>query len=191
MRFLPLFCIAALLAPIGASRSTAEIIGQSVPRAVSEDQMKASLHQIKLVDENGATLDLGALLANGKPTLITLWAHWCPNCQAETRGLKTLADACPSKWNLVFVSSRFGDYARDLAKFKSFGLPWKLYNVSRDMMETPNKYAILRAFSGATTDGAVITPLHYILSSKGSVQAIVNGRVDFSAPQRVAAFCRD
>ncbi len=71
------------------------------------------------------------------------------------------------------------------------GLPWKLYNVSREMMETPSKYAILRAFSGATPEGGVITPLHYFLSSKGSVQAIVNGRMDFSSPRRVAAFCRD
>lgn len=191
MRLLSLFSVAAaLLAAGGAAPSVAEIIGQSVPRAVSEEQMKASLRQIKLVDENGATLDLAALLANGKPTLITLWAHWCPNCQAEMAGMKTLFDACPNKWNVVFVSSRFDDYSRDLAKFKSYDPPWKLYNVSRDMMETPSKYAILRAFSGATVDGVVLTPLHYFLSSKGSVQAIVNGRMDFSSPQRAAAFCR-
>ena len=190
MKFLPLFYIAAALATVGASPSTAEIIGQSVPRAVSEDQMKASLRQIELVDESGATFDLAALLANGKPTLVTLWAHWCPNCQAEVAGLKTLAGACASKWNVVFVSSRFSDYAKDLAKFNSFGLPWKLYNVSREMMETPSKYAILRAFSGATPEGGVITPLHYFLSSKGWVQAIVNGRMEFSSPRR-AALCRD
>ncbi|PWB82736.1 MAG: hypothetical protein C3F11_10325 [Methylocystaceae bacterium] len=88
--------------------------------------MKASLRQIELVDESGATYDLAALLANGKPTLVTLWAHWCPNCQAETAGLKTIARTCANKWNVVFVSSRFGDYAEDLTKFKRFGLPWKM-----------------------------------------------------------------
>lgn len=191
MRLLSLSCVAALLTAVAASHSTAEIIGPPVRRAATEDQMKASLRQIKLVDESGAELDLAALVANGKPTLITLWAHWCPNCQAETRGLTTIASACPSKWNVVFVSSRFADYAKDLAKFRSFGLPWKIYNVSKSMMETPARYAIVRAFSGATPDGQVITPLHYLLSSNGSVQAIVSGRMDFSSPQRVAAFCRD
>jgi len=192
MRFLSLFLVAAALAAISAASPTpAEIIGQSVPRAVSEDQMKASLRQIELVDESGVKLDLAALIVNGKPTLITLWAHWCPNCQAEMAGLKTLFSACPSKWNVVFVSSRFSDYAKDLAKFRSFGPPWKLYNVSRDMREAPIKYEIVRAFSGVTLDGVVITPLHYFLSSKGEIQAIVNGRVGFSSPQRVAAFCRN
>jgi thiol-disulfide isomerase/thioredoxin len=191
MRFLSLFPAAAAFAAISvASPSPAEIIGQSIPRAVSEDQMKASIRQIELVDESGAKLDLAALITNGKPTLVTLWAHWCPNCRAEMAGLKTLFAACPNKWNMVFVSSRFSDYAKDLAKFRSFGPPWKLYNISRAMM-APNKYAIVRAFSGATPDGAVITPLHYFLSSKGAVQAIVNGRVNFSSPKRIAALCRN
>jgi hypothetical protein len=126
MRFFSFFCAVSLLTGAGATRSTAEIIGQSVPRAVGEDRMKASLRQIELVDDSGARLAPAALLANGKPTLVILWAHWRPNCHAEIAGLRTLAGACPSKWNLVFVSSRFSDYAKDLTKFRCFGLPWKL-----------------------------------------------------------------
>lgn len=191
MRLLSILRVAtAAIGAVGVvPPSEAEIMGQSIRRAATEEQMKASLRQIRLVDESGATLDLGALLTNGKPTLISLWAHWCPNCQAEMAGLKTVFGVCADRWNVVFVSSRFSDYGKDLVKFRTFKTPWQLYNISRDM-QTPANYSIVRAFSGATPDGVVITPLHYFVSAKGEVQAIVNGRMDLSSPQRAAAFCR-
>jgi thiol-disulfide isomerase/thioredoxin len=178
----------ASVAPFGA---TAEIIGQPIKRIATEDQMKASLLQVELIDEGGKRLELARLLANGKPTLVTLWAHWCPNCRAEMGGLKALASKCPDRWNVVFVSSRASDYAKDLSKFKAYHLPWKLYNVSPQMMSSPAKYEVLRAFSGATPDGSISTPLHYLISATGVVQAIVNARMDFAASERARAFCAD
>lgn len=192
MRGLSILSVAVALTVAGGIvvfPSEAEIMGQSVPRVATEEQMKASLRQIKLVEESGAPLNLGALLTNGKPTLISLWAHWCPNCQAEMAEFKSVFGACADKWNVAFVSSRFSDYSKDLIKFRSFKTPWKLYNISREM-QTPANYSIVRAFSGATPDGVVITPLHYFVSAKGDVQAIINGRMDLSSPQRAAAFCR-
>ncbi len=129
------------------------------------------------------------LFANGKPTLVTLWAHWCPNCRAEMEGLKGLAGKCGDKWNVIFVSSRASDYAKDLSTFKTYRLPWKLYNVSSQMMSDRKKDEILRAFLGAAHDGGVSTPLHYLLTAEGVVQAIVNARMDFAAPERARAFC--
>lgn len=183
--------LAAVLFLLGGAPVAAEIIGQRIDRAASEEQMTASLRRIELVDASGARLDLTALLANGKPTLITLWAHWCPNCRAEIAGFHKIAAACPDKWNIVFVSSRFEDYAEDLAKFRGFGLPWKIYGVSKRMASDPGEYDILRAFVGATSNGEVLTPLHYFVSSKGKVDMIVNARMDFAAPPRLAAFCAD
>lgn len=167
----------------------AEIIGMQVERAVSEDEMKASLRQVELVDEKGAPLDLNRLIGDGKPTLVTLWAHWCTNCRAEISGFKTIANACPNRWNVVFVSARRNDYPKDLAAFKSFGLPWKFYNVAKSAQSDVAKARVARAFYGATPDGGIVTPLHYFISSTGAVEAIVNGRMDFTEPQRLAAFC--
>jgi thiol-disulfide isomerase/thioredoxin len=180
---------AAALLLSSAAPAPAEILGQPLARAVSEAEMKASLRQIALVDESGARFDLSALTTNGRRTLVTLWAHWCPNCQAEMSGLRQVAQSCPDRWNVVFVSSRYGDYAKDLAKFKRYGLPWKLYNIAREMMETPAGYKIVSAFAGATRDGAVLTPLHYVLTPNGEAQMIVSGRMEFSSPAQLAAFC--
>ncbi|MCX7899223.1 MAG: TlpA family protein disulfide reductase [Methylocystis sp.] len=167
----------------------AEIVGMQVPRAVTEREMIASLRKIELVDEAGAPFDLRAVISNGKPTLITLWANWCPNCRAEIPGYKAIAEKCPTRWNIVFVSARRSDYAQDVAKFKSYGLPWKFYNVSKASASDPARARIARAFYGETTEGGVVTPQHYVLSHKGDVDMIAAGRMDFSDPTRLATFC--
>ncbi len=178
-----------LLLALTPALARAEILGMQVERAVSEEEMKASLRSVELVDEKGAPLDLSALMASGKPTLVSLWAHWCPNCLAEVQGYKALAKACPQRWNVVFVSARASDYPKDLAKFKSFGLPWKFYQVGAAARTDPTKAAAARAFYGETVEGGVVTPMHYFVDSRGSVEAIVAGKMDFSRPDRLAAFC--
>lgn len=169
----------------------AEIIGVQAQRSVTEDEMKASLREIDLVGANGAPLDLRALMANGRPTRVSLWAHWCPNCLAEMNGFKAIAATCPERWNIIFVSARASDYAKDAAKFKTYGLPWKIYRVGDSTKTDVAKAKGARAFYGATADGGVVTPLHYFVGASGQVDAIVSGRLNFEEPQRLAAFCAD
>ncbi len=180
-----------ILSTLSTVETRAEIVGMQVKRAVSEDEMKASLREIELVDEKGAPLDLRALMANGRPTLVTLWAHWCPNCLIEMKGFKAIAAACPNRWNMVFVSARPSDYSKDLAKFRSYGLPWKIHMAAKSTQTDLAKARAARAFYGATTQGNVATPLHYLISASGAVDAIVNGRMDLEEPRRLAAFCAD
>jgi thiol-disulfide isomerase/thioredoxin len=176
---------------VSPASARAEIIGAQQPRSASEDEMKASLREIDLVGANGAPLDLRALLASGRPTLVSLWAHWCPNCLAEMKGFKAIAATCPERWNIVFVSARASDYAKDAAKFKTYGLPWKIFRVGDSTKTDVAKAKSARAFYGATADGGVVTPLHYLVGASGQVDAIVNGRLNFAEPQRLAAFCAD
>jgi len=167
----------------------AKIIGMQANRAVTEDEMKASLREVEIVDENGAPLDLRGLIGNGRPTLVSLWAHWCPNCLAEVAGFKAIAKDCPDRWNIVFVSARAGDYPKDLAKFARYKLPWKIYRVGDSTKTNVAAAKAARAFYGATVEGGVLTPLHYLLSASGKVDAIVSGKMNFEEPARRAAFC--
>jgi thiol-disulfide isomerase/thioredoxin len=178
----------ACLIVLAPTLATAEILGMQVERAVSEDEMKASLREIDLVDEKGAPLDLKALMANGKPTFISLWANWCPNCVSEVAGYKKIAKACAQHWNVVFVSARQQDFPKDVAKFKSYGLPWTFYTVA-DTRSDPQKRKIARAFAGETVEGAVVTPLHYFVASDGQVEAIIAGKMDFTERDRLEAYC--
>ncbi len=179
----------AILLSLSPMLARAEIIGMQVPRAVTEEEMKASLREVDLVDEKGARLDLRALMANGKPTLVSLWAHWCPNCLAEIPGYKALAKACPLRWNVVFASAIASDYPKDVARFKTFGLPWKFYRVGDSVKTDMAKAKAARAFYGQTAEAAVVTPQHYFVNKAGVVEAIVAGRLDFAEPDRLAAFC--
>ena len=183
-RFALLFL--AALAPVLAR---ADILGMQVPRAVTEEEMKASLRQIDLVDEKGAPFDLAALIGKGKPTLVSLWAHWCTNCLAEAPGYQALAKACPQRWNVVFVSAIPKDFPKDIAKFKTYGLPWKFYRVADTTRTDIAKAKAARAFYGVTTEGAVVTPTHYFINGAGEVEAIVSGKMNFAEPERLAAFC--
>lgn len=173
------------LAPVLAR---AEILGMQVERAVSEDEMKASLGQIDLVDEKGSHLDLRALMANGRPTFVSLWAHWCPNCISEVPGYKAIARACARHWNVVFVSARPQDFRKDLARFRSYGLPWSFYVVADTAGTDPQMRKIARAFVGETVEGGVVTPLHYFIAPGGGVEAIIAGRMDFTERDRLEAY---
>jgi thiol-disulfide isomerase/thioredoxin len=172
------------VAPAGA-----EILGMKVERMVTEDEMKSSLRAIDLVDEMGKPFDLRAAMANGKPTLVSLWAHWCPNCLAEAPGYKALAKACPQRWNVVFVSAVAEDFPKDLAKFRRYGLPWKFYRVADSGKTDVAKAKTARAFYGVTKQGGVVTPMHYLINASGAVSAIVAGRMNFEDPEKIAAFC--
>lgn len=97
----------------------------------------------------------------------------------------------PTRWNVVFVSSRASDYAKGLSQFRRFGLPWPLYRTAPQMSASAEKVAVLRAFSGDTTRVEVITPLHYLLNELGEVRQIVHARMDLADPLRAAAFCAD
>jgi thiol-disulfide isomerase/thioredoxin len=178
------------LAAFPWSPVTAEIIGMPVARMATEEEMKASLAKIELEDVNGSRLSLGNIIQNGKPTLITLWANWCANCRAEMADYKRIAATCPDQWNMVFVSSRTSDFPKDLAKIRSYVLPWKIYHVVETVSADKERNRIASAFYGATRAGEVITPLHYLISSSGHVDAIVNARMNFSEPKKLAAFCR-
>jgi thiol-disulfide isomerase/thioredoxin len=185
MRFLTM--LLAFLCAIAPAHT--EILGMKVDRAVTEEEMKGSLREMELVDENGAPLELRAMIGNGKPTLVSLWAHWCPNCLAEIPGYKALAKACSQHWNLIFVSAIASDFPKDLAKFKTYGLPWKFYRVADSMRGDLAKAKAARAFYGVTKEGGVVTPMHYFVNAGGAVEAIVAGRMNFSEPERLAAFC--
>lgn len=187
-------CLAPLLSTLAClillcGPARAEILGMQVERAVTEQEMKDSLRAIDLVDEKGAPFDLRAAMANGKPTLVSLWAHWCPNCLAEAPGYKALAKACGQRWNVVFVSSMQKDYPRDLAKFRTFGLPWKIYRIADTTKTDVAKARAAGAFYGLTKEGGVVTPTHYFLNPSGAVEAIVSGKINFAEPDRIAAFC--
>lgn len=171
------------------SSASAEIVGMNIQRIATEEEMKASLRTIDLEDANGHVFPLNSVIGNGKPTLVTLWAHWCTNCRAEIPGYQAVAKTCPDRWNIVFVSARAADFNKDIAKYKTFDLPWKFYHVREYVGRDNHISKDIKAFYGLTKDDGVLTPLHYLIAADGTVDAIVNAKMDFQAKDKLKAFC--
>jgi peroxiredoxin len=82
-------------------------LASRVPKAASE---APSYAKIKVGDKaptfavstTGGLFDLAN--AGGKPTLLEVYATWCPHCQKETATLNALYDAYHTKANIVAVS---------------------------------------------------------------------------------------
>jgi thiol-disulfide isomerase/thioredoxin len=180
----PLACL------LGVFSANAEIVGMNVSRSASEEEMIASLQFVELIDENGNHVRLKSLLDSQRPSLVTLWANWCLNCRAEIPGYQAIRKTCPEAWNIIFISAQAKDYKKDLAKYKSFNLPWKFYHVAEAEMIRDRKIKMMDAFYGKMTDGAILTPLHYLIAKSGRVDAIVNAKMDFNQSQKLDAFCR-
>lgn len=179
----------ALLFSFTSHTSLAEVVGMRVERFASEDEMKASLQVINLIDDQGLVLPLKSVIGNGKPTLVTLWAHWCTNCRAEIPGYRAIAKTCADRWNVVFVSARAEDFNKDIAKYETFGLPWKFYHVQENGTRVNQRSKEVKAFYGITKDDNVLTPLHYLIAADGRVDAIVNAKMDFGDKEKLKAFC--
>lgn len=189
MRFNRIIFSAIVMSQFWHGVGKSEIIGADIKRIASEQKMIDSLFQAQIKDSQNHTQYLKNIINNGKPTLVTLWAHWCINCLAEIKGFRAVSEKCPNEWNIVFVSARPNDYAKDIVKFNSFKLPWNIYRGPELGNKGSPEANISSAFYGLTHDEGVLTPLHYFLSKNGKVEAIVNAKFDLSEPIRLAGFC--
>lgn len=167
----------------------AEIIGPEIKRISSEQEMIDALSKVQIKNNQNKIESIDSIIHNGKPTLVTLWAHWCLNCVAEIKGFRAVSENCPNEWNIVFVSARPDDYMKDSIKFKSFKLPWNIHRGPELGSKGSSESKVSSAFYGISNDQVVLTPLHYLLSKEGKVEAIINAKFDLSEPARLAAFC--
>lgn len=172
-----------------SSMASAEIIGPQIKRISSEQEMIDALSKVQIKNNQNQIESIDSIIHNGKPTLVTLWAHWCLNCVAEIKGFRAVSENCPNEWNIVFVSARPEDYMKDYIKFSSFKLPWNIYRGPELGSKGSSESKVSSAFYGISNNQVVLTPLHYLLSKEGKVEAIINAKFDLSEPARLAAFC--
>ena len=167
----------------------AEIIGPAMDRVANEEQMVAALNNVILTNKSGAAVPLSKFIGKGKPTIVTLWERGCINCLIEMRGMAKIAEKCPSNWNVLYVSIAHDQVEKDHIRFDKFKLPWSLYHLGATYFTDANQINTRKAFLGEARDGVVATPLHYLISKDGTVDAIVNAKLDFEDQARLSAFC--
>ena len=82
-------------------------LSSRVPKAASDAPISATLHVGEkapafAVSTTGGAFDIAH--AGGKPTLLEVFATWCPHCQRETAVLNNLYAAYKDRLNVVAVS---------------------------------------------------------------------------------------
>jgi thiol-disulfide isomerase/thioredoxin len=88
-------------------------LASRVPKAASDAPIQADLKLGEVAPKFSVSTTHGPFdLANagGKPTLVEVFATWCPHCQRETAVLNQIYDTYKDKLNVVAVSgSPFGN----------------------------------------------------------------------------------
>ncbi|MGJ3648686.1 TlpA family protein disulfide reductase [Sphingomonas sp. GlSt437] len=61
------------------------------------------------MSRQGAAVQLGSRVASGKPTLIAVWASWCPPCVAEAPYLDKARKDLGKSYNFLYINRREGN----------------------------------------------------------------------------------
>ncbi len=87
-----------------------------------------SRERVALQDVSGHTTDLDSVL-DGRPTLLVVWATWCPSCTREVPRLKDVeARFAPKGLNLVAVNPGMRDDLGSMRRYaERYGLNYPVY----------------------------------------------------------------
>lgn len=78
-------------------------------KALTTGRAIATLAQVKVTARDGRSVPLGSRVRPGKPTLISIWASWCPPCIAEAPYLDKIRKDLGDRYNFIYVNRREGD----------------------------------------------------------------------------------
>jgi thiol-disulfide isomerase/thioredoxin len=131
------------------------------PRQSDVPAAPSGLPALRLDCFSGGTVDLG--LAPGVPTVVNLWASWCPPCREELPVVQQLAEAA-------------GDRVRVLGVVSKDGVPQATSFAADAGATFPTAFDA----DGALMDGLGIRalPYTYFLAADGSIAHVEVGPVE-------------
>jgi thiol-disulfide isomerase/thioredoxin len=98
-RFTAMLAVALVAATPAAAQDNAPTMGRSV----------ATLARVPLKARSGTSISLGSRVASGKPTLIAIWASWCPPCIAEAPYFAKMRKDLGGGYNFLYVNRQDGN----------------------------------------------------------------------------------
>jgi peroxiredoxin len=152
----------------------AVVLASRVPKAASDAPSAASLTVGQPAPEFAVSTTAGSFdlaQAGGKPTLLEVFATWCPHCQRETAVLNDLYPKVKSKINLVAVSG--SPYAMDETQPESQAdvvAFMQKFAVTYPIAFDPNLDVAKKYLQGGF-------PTVVLIGANGKVQAIRDGEI--------------
>jgi|688.fasta_scaffold310222_2 cytochrome c biogenesis protein CcmG/thiol:disulfide interchange protein DsbE len=68
-----------------------------------------NLPSVSLTDLNGKGINTGELSKDGKITLISFWATWCPPCKKELNNINDVYEDWQKKYNMKLIAISIDD----------------------------------------------------------------------------------
>ncbi|MEE8611759.1 MAG: TlpA disulfide reductase family protein [Sphingomonas aquatilis] len=138
-------------------------------RAATNGRSIASLAGVPLKTRDGKPITLGSRIVSGKPTLISIWASWCPPCMVEAPYLNKMRKDLAGRYNFVYVNRRDGNPdpsqpADSIARFLAHG---GLSDSDYVVADVKAYQQIVAADLKDIPDGKVGIPRVYLFDSKG------------------------
>ncbi|SIQ92296.1 Thiol-disulfide isomerase or thioredoxin [Alkalispirochaeta americana] len=135
--------------------------------------------RIEAIDFTAPLLSGGSTsLEEHRPNLVILnfWATWCPPCRIEKPALEQL----------------HREFQGAGLKILSVNMQENPLQVRQYVHETGTTFPVLMDSSGriSATYGIRSIPTSYLISSEGTVLAVVQGALDWSAPRVIQTFRR-
>ena len=117
--FIAIFLIPQLRFPfqVGAQKLISNLYS---PIEVEDSITKASFFTLTLQNTDDVTVSLNI---NSKPTIINLWATWCPPCVAEMPSFQKLYEDYKDQVHFVFISNESTIKTRAFIENKNLTLP--------------------------------------------------------------------
>jgi cytochrome c biogenesis protein CcmG/thiol:disulfide interchange protein DsbE len=78
-----------------------------------------SLPSVSLTDLNGKGISTGEIYKDGKITIISFWATWCPPCKKELNNINEVYEDWQKKYNMKLVAISIDD-VKSIYKIKPY-----------------------------------------------------------------------
>ena len=160
--------VLALVAPAAAVAADdpppAQTPAQTLGRPI------AAIMEVPLRDHAGGAVRLGQRVLAGRPTLISVWASWCPPCMAEAPFLDHLRKQfAPGAFNFIYINRRAGEPdpdqpPADIARFLAHG---GLSDVDWLIADVPAYQRLIGADRAQVPEGKVGIPRVYLFDAQG------------------------
>lgn len=166
--------IAASVAILAIVILVAVVLASRVPKAASDAPLKAAIAVGQKAPEFAVSTTNGPFdlaTAAGKPTLLEIFASWCPHCQREVPILDKIDAAYKGKIHFVAVAgSPYGqDSSAPETQADVVGFMTK-YNVTYPVAFDPNLDVAGKYLQGGF-------PTLVLISADGTIQSIRDGEI--------------
>ncbi|RMB34567.1 thiol-disulfide isomerase/thioredoxin [Sphingomonas sp. PP-F2F-G114-C0414] len=144
-----------------------------------------TIAQVMVKTREGKAIPLGSRITPGKPTLVSIWASWCPPCIAEAPYLNKIRKDLGSGYNFLYINRSEGspDRTQPPAAIAQFLQRAGMSDIDYVVADVDAYRQIIGKDIKDIPDGKVGIPRVYLFDAKGRQIHTAYGFGDGGGPE--------